>query len=112
MGKFRIGVKYGIVKALIKEVSTKEERVERDKVLEDLKHADEELLDCLGVGQAKSLKEIKTIIDNWLELEAKMTGYDVVEYIAGEGKNLFKKIGIERELFYRGLDRKDENKQG
>lgn len=98
---FRLGVKYGILVRQLKKIATQEQKQERKVIYADLKHADEELLDYLSVCGAETLEDFKKHVNLWLEMEAKMTNYPKTIYTVGQGENLFKKVGIERELFYR-----------
>lgn len=109
-GNFRIGVKYGILVRQLKKIATQEQKHERKVIYADLKHADEELLDYLGACGAETLDDLKKHVNLWLEMEAKMTGYPTTKYTVGQGENLFKKVGIERELFYR-KEAKDEYRE-
>jgi hypothetical protein len=98
---FRIGVKYGVIKRILKRVTERKVKQQRKVIYSDLKNADEELLDFLCACTPETLDEFIENINIWLSMEAKMTGYKVTEYTIGQGENIFKKVGIERELFYR-----------
>ena len=96
----RISVKYGALKRLIRKVSTYQNRAVKKRILADMKHAGEELLDYLSVCGFKSLKDFEEKVNNWLSLEAKMTGFEPTKYTIGQGENIFKKIVLERAIFY------------
>ena len=98
---FRIGIKYGVIKRILKRITDRKVRQQRKVIYSDLKHADEELLDFLCACTPETLEEFIGNINIWLSMEAKMTGYEVTKYTQGQGENIFKKVGIERELFYR-----------
>ena len=101
MSNFRIGLKYGLVRKVIKKMQGTEGKKQRKAITNDMKHAGEELLDCLMVSKPKTLKDFIKIVDSWLSLEAKMTGFKPTKYLIGEGRNIFGLIIIERVIFYR-----------
>lgn len=98
---FRLGVKFGAVKRLIKSLEGIDERAQRKALKRDAKHAAEELLDYLLAESPQSLAAYVKAVDNWLSLEAQMVGFKFQPYQIGEGENLFKKVSIERAIFYK-----------
>lgn len=102
----KIGVKYGIVKRIIRRLDGLLGK-EQKKLLEgDMKHAGEELLDYLAVLEPETLKEFVKGVEDWLSFQAMETGYKPTKYLIGEGENIFKKIVLERALYYKKLDKK------
>lgn len=99
--KFGRGVKYGIVKRILKRITSRKDKEIRKRICVDLKQADEELLDFLCACTPENLDEFIGNINIWLDMEAEMTGFETVKYTVGEGENIFKKVAIERELFHR-----------
>lgn len=103
--KFRIGVKYGVLSRMIKKISgrSKEERKQRALILKDMRFAGEELIDFLTIVKPKNIDEFKKRLNDWLKLEAKAVGGEYLEYFEGEGENLFKKVELERAIFYKKI---------
>lgn len=98
---FRIGVKYGVIKKMLRKIIKKNQRERRNIILKDLRFAGEELLDFLRVSNPKTLEDFLIKINDWLELEAKVVGGEFLKYEEGEGENLFKKVQLERAIFYK-----------
>lgn len=99
--KFRLGVKLGVIKRILKRVTERKDKHTRKVMYSDLKHANEELLDYLCACTPETLEEFIENINVWLSMEAKMTGYEVTKYTIGQGENIFKMVGIEREMYHR-----------
>ena len=97
--KFILGIKYGVAVRVLKTVV--KDKTTREQVKADLRHAGEELLDLICATSPQTLEEFLNNINSWLSLEAKMTGFKMIKYSIGNGENIFKKVAIERELYYR-----------
>jgi len=95
MSSFRIGVKYGIVKRMVKGFKVEFE----EEVLRDLRFVIEELLDSLIVASPSNFEEFVKVVNDWLSLEAKVYGFECKVYRLGRAKKIFERVVFERVLF-------------
>lgn len=102
---FVIGIKYGVAVRIMERVV--KDKTTREVYKKDLRHAGEELLDFICATDPQTLEEYINNINDWLSFEGEMTGYGATKYTAGEGENIFKKIAVERELYYRNNEQKN-----
>jgi len=110
---FKIGLYYGALTRKIRKAlnlwfwdyKRNGKRGTYKRLKKDLRYANTDLLVYLNAVEFNSVGELIVKINDWLELEAKANGYHTTYYTIGQGKNIFYKIEIERELMARQIKR-------